>query len=160
MDDRALIQHQLATSHQIVKTSLGDITEAEASKLPETILAPVIWQVGHLAFSNKAFIERAGATPAAVLPERYAALFKTGTGGAADYPPLGEVVKAFDETHDALVRTVAEAKLETPIEVPPGRPRVFTNLGEMFSFADAHRWYHIGKITSLRALLGKPRLFG
>jgi uncharacterized damage-inducible protein DinB len=160
MDDRALIQHQLVTSHQIVKNCLGDITEAEASKLPEAILAPVIWQVGHLAIANKNFIERAGGTSTTALPERYAALFKTGTGGTADYPPLSEVVNAFDETHEALARAVAEAKLETPIEVPPGRPRVFNNLGEMFSFADAHRWYHIGKITSLRALLGKPRLFG
>jgi uncharacterized damage-inducible protein DinB len=160
MDNRALIQHQLATSHQILKHSVGDIAEAEAGKLPETILAPIVWQVGHLAFSNGAFIERAGVTPAAALPEPYAALFKTGTGGVADYPPLSEVVRAFDETHEALVRVVTEAKLETPIDVPPGRPRVFTNIGEMFLFADAHRWYHIGKITSLRALLGKPRLFG
>jgi uncharacterized damage-inducible protein DinB len=160
MDNRTLIQHQLATSHQIVKHCLGDISEAEAGELPEALLAPVVWQVGHLAISNKAFIERAGGASAPALPERYAALFKTGTGGPADYPPLPEVVRAFDETHEALTRAVAEAKLETPIEVPPGRPRVFTNVGEMFSFADAHRWYHIGKITSLRALLGKPRLFG
>ncbi len=160
MDDRALIQQQLATSHQIVKHCLADITEGEAGRLPEAILAPVIWQIGHLALANTNVIQRAGATSATALPERYTALFKTGTGGAADYPPLGEVVKAFDDTHEALVRTVAEAKLETPVEVPPGRPRVFTNFSEMFSFADAHRWYHIGKITSLRALLGKPRLFG
>lgn len=160
MDDRALIQHQLTTSHQIVKHCLGDITQTEASRLPEDVLAPIVWQVGHLAVANRVFLERAGVTPATELPEQYAALFKTGTGGAADYPPLGEVVQAFDETHEALARAVTEAKLETPIEVPPGRPRVFTNIGEMFSFADAHRWYHIGKITTLRALLGKPRLFG
>jgi uncharacterized damage-inducible protein DinB len=160
MDNRALIQHQLTTSHQIVKHCLGDITQTEASRLPEDVLAPIVWQVGHLAVSNRSFVERAGVTPATELPERYAALFKTGTGGAADYPPLSEVVQAFDETHEALTRAVTEARLETPIEVPPGRPRVFTNIGEMFSFADAHRWYHIGKITSLRALLGKPRLFG
>jgi DinB superfamily len=160
MDDRALIQHQLATSHQIVKQCLGDITQPEANRLPEDVLAPIVWQVGHLAVANRNFIERAGVTPAAELPERYGALFKTGTGGAADYPPLSEVVQAFDQTHEALTRALMEARLETPIEVPPGRPRVFTNIGEMFSFADAHRWYHIGKITSLRALLGKPRLFG
>lgn len=160
MDKRTLIQYQLATSHQIRKHSVGDIAPAEANTLPEAILAPIVWQVGHLAFSNTNFIQRAGATPAVELPERYATLFKTGTGGAADYPPLSEVVKSFDDTHEALVRAVAEAALETPVEVPAGRPRVFTNLGEMFSFADAHRWYHIGKITSLRALLGKPRLFG
>lgn len=160
MDKRALIQHQLATSHQIVKHCLGDISEAEASKLPEATLAPIVWQVGHLAFTGRYFVERAGAAPAAELPERYAALFKTGSGGAADYPPLTEVVRVFDETHEALTRALAEANLETSVDVPPGRPRVFTNVGEMFSFADAHRWYHIGKITTLRALLGKPRLFG
>jgi hypothetical protein len=160
MDDRALIQHQLARSHQIVKQCLGDVTETEARQLPEAKLAPVIWQVGHLAAANQNFIQRAGATSTAALPARYTDLFKTGTGGAADYPALSEVVKSFDETHEALVRTVAEARLETPIEVPAGRPRVFTTFGEMFTFADAHRWYHIGKITSLRALLGKPRLFG
>jgi hypothetical protein len=30
----------------------------------------------------------------------------------------------------------------------------------MFVVAGGHRWYHIGKITSLRALLGKPRILG
>jgi len=160
MDKRTLIQHQLATSHQILKHCLGDISEAEAGEIPDALLSPVVWQVGHLAVSNKLFIERAGGAPAPALPERYAVLFKTGTGGSADYPPLPEVVHAFDETHEALARAVAEATLDAPLEVPPGRPRVFTNVGEMFSFADAHRWYHIGKITSLRALLGKPRPLG
>ncbi len=160
MDNRALIQHQLATSQQILKRSLSDITETDASTVPDGNLAPIVWQVGHLALTNRYFVERAGLTPASELPERYATLFKTGTGGAADYPPLSEVVQAFDETHETLTRAATEAKLETPIEVPAGRPRVFTNIGEMFSFADGHRWYHIGKISTLRALLGKPRPFG
>jgi hypothetical protein len=160
MDDRALLQYQLATSQQILKRCLGDITETDATALPEGILAPIVWQVGHLALTNRYFVERAGVTPAGKLPEPYGALFRTGTGGVADYPPLSEVVQVFDETQEALTRAVTEATLETPIEVPAGRPRVFTNIGEMFSFADAHRWYHIGKITTLRALLGKPRLFG
>src|SRR5262245_16230479 len=134
MDHRALIQYQFATSQQMLKRALGDITEADASALPEGGLAPIVWQVGHLAFSDKYFVERAGFTPPGAVPERYATLFKTGTGGAADYPPLSEVVRAFDDTHGALTRAVTEAKLETPLEVPAGRPRVFTNIGEMFSF--------------------------
>ena len=157
MDDRALIQHQLGVSRQILKHSVGDISEAEASKLPEAILAPIVWQVGHLAFVNASFIKRAGLTPATELPERYADLFKTGTGGAADYPKLSEALEAFDSTHDALVRAVAEANLQTSDEGPRG---LWSTVGEMFSFSDVHRWYHIGKINTLRALLGKPRLFG
>lgn len=157
MDKRALIQHQLTTSHRFVKHCLGDITEAEAGRPPEAILAPIVWQVGHLAFADTNFVERAGIAAATDLPERYAALFKTGTGGAADYPSLSETVKVFDGTHEALVRVVAEANLEAPNEGPRG---TWNNVGEMLSFADVHRWYHIGKINTLRALLGKPRLFG
>lgn len=157
MEDRALIQQQLAKSHQIVKHCLGDITEGEAARLPAPILSPVIWQVGHLAWINSMFVQRAGVTSGTTLPERYPDLFKTGTGGAANYPSLSEVVKAFDDTHEALMRTVAEAKLETPDEGPRG---LWKNYNEMFSLASTHRWYHIGKINSLRALLGKPRLFG
>ena len=160
MDQRSLIQQRLATSQHMLKRALGDIGEAEASALPEAKLAPIVWQVGHLAVSDTFFIQRAGATPSTKLPEAYAALFKTGTGGATDYPPLSEVVKCFDETHEALVHAAAEANLDTPLEVPAGRPSVFTNMGEMFAFADSHRWYHIGKIASLRSLLGKARPFG
>jgi len=157
MEDRALIQQQLAVSHQIVKHCLGDVNEGEAGRLPAPTLSPVIWQVGHLAVTNSNFIQRAGVTSGTTLPERYPELFKTGTGGAADYPSLSEAVKAFDETHEALMRAVAETKLDASSEGPRG---LWKNYGEMFSFANAHRWYHIGKITSLRALLGKPRLFG
>jgi uncharacterized damage-inducible protein DinB len=160
VDDRTLIQHQLVVSHEFTKTTLSDIAEDEASRPPNATLAPIVWQVGHLAFVQHQLIRRAGVASASSLPERFAAVFKTGTGRAADYPPLGEVVKAFDDTQEALVRAVAEANLETPVKMPPGRPPLFTNLREMFSFAVAHRWYHIGKITTLRALLGKPRLLG
>ena len=157
MDNRALIQHQLAISHQTVKRTVNDIADGEASRLSTAALAPVVWQVGHLAVANTNFLQRAGISSTAALPERYSTLFKTGTGGAADYPSLTEVVKAFDETHEALMRAVSEANLETSTEGPGG---LWKNFGQMFAFADAHRWYHIGKITSLRALLGKPRLFG
>jgi len=157
VEDRALIQQQLAVSHQIVKQCLGDITEGEAGRVQAAILTPVVWQIGHLALTNTNFIQRAGATSGVTLPARYPEVFKTGTGGPANYPPLSEVVKAFDDTHAALMRTVAETKLETPAEGPRG---LWKNYSEMFSFANTHRWYHIGKINSLRALLGKPRLFG
>jgi hypothetical protein len=157
VEDRALIRQQLAASHQIVKQCLTDITEGEAGRPQAAILAPVVWQIGHLAVTNTNFIQRAGATSSVTLPARYPEVFKTGTGGPASYPSLGEVVKAFDDTHEALMRTVSEAKLDTPTEGPRG---LWKNYSEMFSFANTHRWYHIGKLNSLRALLGKPRLFG
>lgn len=157
MDDRSLLQQQLAVSHQIVKQCLGDISDDEARRMPNPTLSPIIWQVGHLAVTNARFIERAGAAPATSVPANYPDLFKTGTGGKVAYPSMEAVVGAFDTTHGALMRAVAEARLDAPNDGPRG---LWKNQAEMFGFSNTHRWYHIGKINSLRALLGKPRLFG
>lgn len=157
MDSRALLQQQLTVSHQILKHSLGDISDEEARRMPDPTLSPVIWQVGHLAWTNATFRQRSGASPTTALPANYPDLFKTGTGGQAAYPPLEAVMRVFDATHEDLMSAVAEARLEAPSESPRG---VWKNVGEMLGFSNTHRWYHIGKINSLRALLRKPRLFG
>ena len=157
MDDRALIQEQTNASHGIIKHCLADISDEEACRIPNAALSPIIWQVGHLALVNLAFIKRAGIVTAASVPESYGGLFATGTGGKADYPALESVVKTMDDTHDALIRAVGEANLDAVNEGPRG---LWNNVAGMFAFSTTHRWYHIGKITTLRALLGKPRLFG
>lgn len=157
MDTRALIQQQLTTSHQILKYCVSDISDEDARRMPDATLSPVIWQVGPLAAANAHIMQRAGIAPAPSLPATYPDLFKPGTGGKADYPPLDAVTRVFDATHEALMRVVAEADLDTPNEGPRG---LWKNVAEMFGFSNTHRWYHIGKVSSLRALLGKPRLFG
>jgi len=158
VSDRALLQHQLGGSRHVIKLMVNDISNEEAQRMPSPALSPIIWQTGHLAGANVNFMRRAGVTPALSLPAGFFDLFKAGTGGHAEYPPLSAVIQAFDDTHEALMRVVAEVNLETASEAP--RSGVWTNYAEMFAFSDAHRWYHIGKIASLRALLGKPRVFG
>jgi len=157
VDNRALVQYQLALSHRMVGRCVGDLADWEAARRPDGVLAPAVWHVGHLAAADLKFLGVAGIVPAVNLPESYPALFRPGTGDAEDYPPLGEVAKTFHATHEAIVRAVAEANLDAAVENSPGP---FATLGEMFSFTAAHRWYHIGKIASLRGLLGKPRPFG
>ena len=124
--------------------------------MPIATLSPVSWHPGHLVVIDGDIARQAGRWAAAA-PAEYALLFKTGTGGQADYPPLDEIASAFDDTHEALGRALAESKLDAPNEGPGG---LWKDVTGMFLFANNHRWYHIGKITSLRALLGKRRLFG
>jgi DinB superfamily len=157
MDDRALIQYQLALTHRYVGRCVGDLSDADAVRRPGGLLAPAVWHVGHLALADLKFLEVAGVAPAIAVPDGYAALFRPGAGGEAEYPVLAEVTETFSGTHDALARAVAEADLDRALDNSPG---TFATAAEMFSFTAAHRWYHIGKITSLRAFLGKPRLFG
>ena len=156
MDDRALIQQQLALSHRLLKHSLTDISEEEAHRMPAPGVSPIVWQVGHVAYVNFSFaLGPGGARDRA--PESYPGLFATGTGGLAGYPPFGEVVTELNDSHTALLAKVAEADLTTPSDGPFG---AWKNFAEMYAFANNHCWYHIGKINTLRALLGKPRVFG
>jgi DinB family protein len=156
VDDRALIRQQLTLSHRLLKHTLNDISDEEAQQIPAAAVSPIVWQVGHVALSNFVFAvgrESAGGR----LPQNFPALFAGGTGGAADYPALGAVVAVLDDSQAALLGTVAEADLSTPEEGPFG---AWKNLAEMLAFSNSHCWYHIGKIGTLRGLLGKPRLLG
>lgn len=114
---RELIVYGLESSFARVLRCVEDITDDEARAMPHG-LSPLLWQLGHLVTSDAGYLRRAGGRVEP--PATYAGLFVTGTGGAAAYPPLGEVL----------------------------------------TFTPYHRGYHIGKMTTLRALLGKVRLFG
>lgn len=152
MDIRPNLVQQFTLSYDRAKRCVADLSDEEARRAPGT-LTPVIWQLGHIVVTDSNFVRRAGRT--FEVPPRFVDLFKPGTGGAADYPPLGDVAAAFDGTQQALLRTVQEADYDTPIDAPN-----YKNVEQMLIYVGAHRHYHIGKMATLRSLLGKPRLFG
>jgi hypothetical protein len=128
------------------------MTDEEAGRVVNG-LTPAIWQVGHLVVSEAGYAQRAG-IPVEV-PSSYEGLFKMGTGGAAKYPPLADVRQAFEATHRSLLDAAATADYDQTIE-----GRAYSNIGELLVSSCVHRGYHIGKLTTLRALLEKKRLFG
>jgi len=156
VDDRALIRHQLGLSHRLLKFTLDDVSNEEAQRMPSPALSPIAWQVGHVAFVNFTFAFGREAVQTKV-PQAYPKLFATGTGGRADYPAFGELMKTLDDSHAALLDAAGHADLGKANEGPFG---AWSNLGEMFAFASTHCAYHVGKVTTLRALLGKPRKIG
>lgn len=136
-----------------IHRSLADLTEEEARSIPLDGLAPIVWQAGHIAFIDAYFARKVDGHSRA--PDGYPELFRAGTGGAANYPPLAEVKEVLDGGQrflQAIVQTVDPA---TPLE-----SERYGNAGELIVFLCYHRGYHIGKINTLRALLKKPRLFG
>lgn len=137
-----------------VHRCLEEISENDARRSPIPGLAPIVWQVGHLAWSDFGFARRAdGRTE---MPDGYEALFKPGTGGGDEsYPSLDEVKEAFNHAHQALESAARTVDPDTPVET-----RNYGNVGGMLVFACYHRGYHIGKMTTLRALMKKHRLFG
>ncbi len=143
----------LTATHTRIHRCLADLTEEEALRSPMAGLAPIIWQAGHLAWADSNMAHRVDGSSAA--PDGYTDLFKTGTGGEAAYPPLAEVKEILDWAQRSLEAAARTADPATSLEA-----RNYSNVGEMLVFASYHRGYHIGKMTTLRALLKKPRLFG
>lgn len=149
---RDVVTYGLKATFTRALRCVEDVSDTEAGQTRYN-LSPIIWQLGHLALSDGGFFRLAGgASPA---PESFKGLFKTGSGGAADYPPLADVRPAFEAAQRELERLAQSADLDQGVE-----SRNFATIGEMLVFAAYHRGYHIGKMTTLRALLGKPRLFG
>jgi len=139
-----------------VRQCIADLSRDEAHRSPLPRLSPVVWQIGHLAFYDARFADQAGLARAVPpIPEDYERLFKVGTGGPAEYPPIDQVWKTFDGTHGALLTAAESADLATPVE-----GHMYQDIGGMLMYASVHRAYHIGKMTTLRALLNKPVLFG
>lgn len=150
-----MVCQQLEQSFGRVQRSIEDVTDEEARRVLAGKLTPIIWQLGHIATIDGNFIKRAGGRY--VPPARYVELFKAGTGGQAEYPPLEEVLAYAVTAHQALMGAAREADYSKPTESERGN---FHTVGQMLIFSAQHRGYHIGKITTLRALLGKPILFG
>ena len=148
MDAKAHVTQMLNLSHNRVREAIDGVSDADARRVMAGKLTPIVWQVGHLALVDGAYVRRAGGE--SPVPARYAELFKQGSGGEQDYPPLSEVWSVFDSTHRALADRAADADYDKPVDSP-----TYKTIGDMLLYSSYHRGYHIGKIMSLRGLLGK-----
>lgn len=152
-DARGLLADMLDGTYTRIQRVLTDITEEDGRAGPHG-LTPVVWQVGHMALTDSRALSRL-AIPVSI-PGTYEALFTTGTGGVANYPPLDAVVPVMAQVNAQLRQLALEGALDQAIE----GTRSYRTAEEALVFLIYHRGYHIGKITTLRALLGKQRMFG
>lgn len=153
MDQRETLQYGLSATHTRIHRCLEEISEEDAGRSPIAGLASIVWQIGHLAWADFGFARRVDGR--VEMPAGYDGLFKPGTGGEGPYPTLKDVTVALDRAHQSLEGIARTADLATPIEA-----RNYGSVGQMLVFACYHRGYHVGKMTTLRALLNKSRLFG
>ncbi|HEV2439382.1 MAG TPA: DinB family protein [bacterium] len=156
MDAKGYVTQMLDLSHGRLREAIDGVSEAEARRVMAGKLAPVVWQVGHLALVDGIYVRRAGGQ--SPVPDRYTELFKQGSGGEQDYPPISEVWGVFDTAHRALVDRASGADYEAALPATGTTAPAYKTVGQMLLYSTYHRGYHIGKIMSLRGLLGKTPL--
>lgn len=154
MEIQQVLLYGLNATMTRLHRSIGDLTDEEAGRSPIDGLAPIIWQVGHVAFTD-AYLARKVDGRSRV-PDGYPERFRSGSGGPANYPPLAEVKEVAAASQRSVEELVRATDLATPLE----SDRYGSNVAELIMFICQHRGYHIGKMNTLRALLKKPRLFG
>lgn len=153
MDIRELIGEQLRMSsggmQSVVK---GDISAEDAIARPND-LTPIVWQVGHIAYYEALLVSAiTGDDPD--VPENYESVFKTGSAGDTDFPPFEEVIATLERSQ-AAVFDLLDGDLSAPLAGEP----LYTSVGGALLFTHYHRGYHLGKIMTLRGLLGKDIIF-
>jgi len=148
---REIIKEQLNFTFQQLEGALSGVSEEEGAARPQG-LAPIVWQVGHTAYYDAWLVELAIGGPLLV-PAHYAELFQQGSTGDGPLPSLAEVRAAFRRAHEGLLQ-LADGDLNRPAV----SGSEFSTVGGGLIFINVHRGYHIGKVFTLRALLGKPLL--
>lgn len=153
MDTRELIRSQLQTSAAGMQSVITkDLTAEEAAAQPHG-LAPIVWQAGHIAYYEALLVAQVEEN-APDVPDNYEALFAQGSTAKGEFPPFEEVVATLQRSQSALLRLV-ERDLSTSLAGEP----LYTSLAGALLFTHYHRGYHMGKIMTLRGLLGKDILF-
>lgn len=152
--DHALAHARFAREYVAKKLdTLKDHLMAQPAGLPNHAL----WQYGHLAVSTQWFTQtisksEPGADPAW---DKLFGMNSVPVSDAGAYPPPAEVIKAFHDSMDRLVRVVEgldDQALNQPTEIDTG--------GFLSSRLDAlykHAWHegwHLGQVTDLRRALG------
>jgi len=147
------LQWMLQTSVEGLQSLLEDMDEEELAARPQG-LAPVVWQVGHVAVFDAQLARQAGRP--VDIPLGWEALFAKGSSGEGPLPPMERVMGLLRTANDQLVELCA-TDLARPVVTSSGQA---APLARALVFHLFHRGYHAGKIMTLRALLGKPRLLG
>ena len=120
------------------------------------------WILGHVAYAEDWAVAMAMGSPRR-LPETMAGQFGQGSGCVPDpsrYPSRPELDDLFRSTR-AHTREALEAFDESrwddpsPQDVPQD---FFPTLGALWSLTGFHQFWHIGQLTTCRAVLGKKQV--
>jgi len=124
----------------------------------------VMWNVGHIALVDAAFIKEAGGSTTAI-PDTYEAMFGMGTEPASSldaYPDIKELLDALNNVRSDFVSHFKSLSGEQLAGTPTteGFTRMMPTVSQIPNFNVLHESTHTGQILIARKSLGLPRIMG
>jgi hypothetical protein len=142
---------------------LDDLTDAEWFWTPPGFVTHIAWQVAHIAASQYGLclFRMRGRTDEdeQLIPQNFWDNFKIGSipvAGAENNPSVATVRAVFDGVQAQVLAELAD-KTDEQLDVPLEKPHpAFTTVLGGIEYSPMHELIHVGQITLLRRMMGKP----
>ena len=163
MSPKDVIKSQIGTSEFLVEKFLSDLSDEDfLHQLPEGGQT-VTWVLGHRACTEDWTLHHLTGEPYQI-PGDLHEKFKGGSTVETDptaNPSRAEIegtYRAQRERTMAALEQSDESTWDDP--APEGMPEVFPTIGSLWGMTGTHIFWHVGQITIIRRLLGKPPILG
>lgn len=149
-------QFDLQTSWML--NALETISDEESNRLLQENLNSIKWITGHVTDTRFTLVSILSGSP---VNADYKKLFGKGTTSVSEqpFPELQHILNDWKTVSEELVATLNHLSEEKLLEKPPFQTSIpdETLLGLIAYFA-IHESFHIGQLSILRKLLGKPAM--
>lgn len=155
------IQATAATSDMVLKSYVGDLTDADLMLRPHKGCNHVAWQLGHLIAAECNLLSAVCPGAAAELPEGFAEKHSKDTVGddePSHFCSRDQYLELYDKarvaTRDALSK-MTDADLDKP-NTNERFAKMFPTIGSMCVLLATHPMMHVGQFVPVRREAGKP----
>jgi hypothetical protein len=153
----------LNRSHEMLKGTLGDFSDADFYARPCPGANHPAWQIGHLISAETHMVAAFNPNATAKLPDGFDKKFTKETAGKDDPAFFGSKAQLMDQLAKTRAASIAWVKTLKPADLDkpgPEKMRDFIpTLGHTVALIPAHSAMHVGQFQVLRRKLGKPLLF-
>lgn len=160
MNAKDALKANMDIGEMVLKSYIGDISDAELLTRPVKGANHLAWQLGHLISSEAHLLSQVCPGAAVELPDGFAARHGKETAGI-DEPSKFETKQQYVELFDkqraatkAALDQLPEADLDKP--GPEDMRNFCPTVGSLFNLIASHVMMHAGQFATARRLLDKP----
>jgi hypothetical protein len=162
MNAKDVLKMQMDMGLMVLKTYVGDLSDADLLLRPGPGCNHLAWQLGHLVSSEAYLLNTVCPGAAAELPAGFAEGHTKETVGVDDpakFQSKQQYLDLFDRQRAATLAALEklpEGDLERPS--PPAFVKRFPTVGALLGLIASHPLMHAGQFVAVRRRLGKPVL--
>ena len=160
MNTKDAIRGTMDLSLFVLKSYMGDLSDADLMRRPGPGCNHLAWQLGHLIASECQLLNAMRPGSAAELPAGFAERHSKETIGVDDpakFATKQQYLELLDKANAATKKVLdafPEAEFDQPS--PESFRKMFPTMGAMFTLIATHPMMHAGQFVPVRRALGKP----